>query len=93
VYGNHPSDFTLQNCSIQNLGSSIGANGYSGLVFATASLPTLNVVVNNCIISHYYRLLYGGTASAFQSSLSWTNNKSEHGTERVNKNETHGVEV
>ncbi len=80
VYGNHPSDFTLQNCSIQNLGSSIGANGYSGLVFATASLPTLNVVVNNCIISHYYRLLYGGTTSIVQSSLTWTNNQSEHGT-------------
>jgi hypothetical protein len=80
VHGNHPSDFTLQNCSIQNLGTSIGANGYSGLVFATASLPSLNVVVNNCVISRYYRLLYGGTASSIQSSLTWTNNKSEHET-------------
>jgi hypothetical protein len=78
VYGNHPSDFTLQNCSIQNLGSSIGSNGYSGLVFATSSLPSLNVVVNNCNISRYYRLLYGGTGNGIQSSLTWTNNRSEH---------------
>jgi hypothetical protein len=78
VYGNHPSDFSFQNCSIQNLGSSIGTNAYSGMVFATGSLPALNVVVNNCTISHYYRLLYGGTTSTVQSSLTWTNNRSEH---------------
>jgi hypothetical protein len=80
VYGNHPSDFTLQNCSIQNLGTSIGSNGYSGLVFAAGGLPSLNVLVNNCVISRYYRLLYGGTASSVQSSLTWTNNKSENET-------------
>ncbi len=79
VYGNHPSNFILQNSTIQNLGSSIGSNGYSGLVFATASLPSLNVRVNNCTFLHYYRLFYGGMASAFQSSLTWTNNQSEHG--------------
>jgi hypothetical protein len=80
VYGNHPSDFTLKNCTIQNLGTSGSSNAYSGMVFATLSLPTLNVTVDNCTINKYYRLLYGGTANGIQSSLTWTNNRSEHGS-------------
>ena len=78
VYGDHPSDFSLRNSSIQNLGTPIGANAYSGMVFATSSLPVLNVVVDNCTISGYYRLLFGGTALGVNSTLSWTNNRSEH---------------
>lgn len=79
VYGDHPSDFSLQNCSIQNLGTPTGSNAYAGMVFATASLPALNVTVNNCTFPKYYRLLHGGTGKGVQSSLTWTNNRSAHG--------------